>query len=137
MPDFEVPAVLPVAGILPAPEVPVPTCPVPGLDLAFPVVPVPEPVPGEVVEVLGCVVEVLGWVADGAALGALPEPVDGALPVPVLPPLVCARAGATIAATSARTVRMLNIRVVMSRFSLELFRSLLLDKLLGRTREWP
>src|SRR5262245_15867636 len=79
MPAFEVPAVLPEAGVLPAPGVLVPACPVPGVDLAFPVVPVPEPVLGDG-DVLGCVVEVLGWVAEGAALGALPEPVDGVLP---------------------------------------------------------
>jgi hypothetical protein len=50
-----------------------------------------------------------GFVADGAggALGVvlLPEPVAGALPV--LPPLLCASAGATIAATIARVARLL------------------------------
>ena len=98
--------------------------------MAFPVVPAPEPVPGEGVDVLGCVVEVLGWVADGAALGALPEPVEGALPEPVPPPLVCARTGATIAATSARPARMLNIRVLIVTVLLGAMRSPD-DKLLG------
>jgi hypothetical protein len=71
---------------------------------AFPVE--PAPVPGAGVVEPGCV-------ADGAggALGVLPpEPVAGALPVPVLPPLLCASAGAAIAAMIAALARMLMTR---------------------------
>jgi hypothetical protein len=100
MPDFEVlpMLVLPALGELVLPlgalVVPMPGC-------GFPVAPEPVPaggVDGEVVEP--------GCVADGAGgvVGVLPpEPVAGALPVPVL----CAIAGATIAATIARVARML------------------------------
>jgi hypothetical protein len=51
-----------------------------------------------------------GWVVEGARGGIgilLPEPVVGAVPVPVLPPLLWAGAGATIAATRAIEARML------------------------------
>ena len=77
---------------------------VPGF--AFPV----EPVPGAGVVEPGCV-------ADGAGLELgvlLPEPVAGALPVPVLPPLLCASAGAAIAATIASVARLLMTRDVIA-----------------------
>jgi hypothetical protein len=54
-----------------------------------------------------------GWVVEGARGGIgilLPEPVVGAVPVPVLPPLLWASAGATIAATMAIEARMLRTR---------------------------
>jgi hypothetical protein len=58
----------------------------------------------------------LGWVADGAAgdaLGVLPpDPFAGPLPVLALPPLLCASAGAAIAATIAAVARMLTTRDV-------------------------
>jgi hypothetical protein len=79
---------------------------------AFPV----EPAPGAGVVELGCV-------ADGAGgeLGVLlPEPVAGALPVPVLPPLLWASAGAAIAATIAALARMLMTRDAMACASWEL-----------------
>jgi hypothetical protein len=98
-----------VPGVLPAPEdgmlpplpgAVVPDCPTPAPGFALPVA--PEPVPG-------AGVVVLGWVADGAgvALGVLPpEPFGGALPVPVL----CASAGAAIAARIASVARLLMTR---------------------------
>jgi hypothetical protein len=85
VPDFEVPAVLPAPEdgmLLPLPGEVVPDCPMPAPGFALFVA--PEPVPGVGVDVLGCV-------ADGAGgvLGVLPpEPVAGAEPVPVLPPLL-------------------------------------------------
>jgi hypothetical protein len=107
VPDWEAPAVLPAPEdgmLLPLPGVVVPDCPIPAPGFALPVA--LEPVPG--VGTLG-----LGWVADGAgaALGVLlPEPLPGAPPVPVLPPLLCASAGAAIAATIAAVARMLMTR---------------------------
>ena len=79
---------------------------------AFPV----EPVPGAGVVEPGCV-------ADGAGveLGVLlPEPVAGALPVPVLPPLLCASAGAAIAATIASVAKLLMTRDLIACSSWEL-----------------
>jgi hypothetical protein len=87
-----------------------PDCPVPVAGVGFPIA--PEPGAGGV--------DVLGWVADGAG-GAL----DGVLPLepegglPVLPPLVCASAGATNAATIASVARMLMIRDAIAVFLLE------------------
>ena len=89
---------------------------VPGF--AFPVE--PGPMPGDGVVVPGCV-------ADGAGfeLGVLlPEPVAGALPVPVLPPLLCASAGAVIAATIARVARLLMTRDAIACVLLGAIRSL-------------
>src|SRR6185436_6767869 len=83
---------------------------------AFPV----EPAPGA-----GMVA--LGFVADGAGgeLGVLPpEPVAGALPVPVLPPLLCASAGAANAATIASVARLLMTRDAIACFLLGATRSL-------------
>jgi hypothetical protein len=110
MPDFEV---LPMLGALVLPALgelvlPLGALVVPMPDLDLPVAPAPVPAGG----VDGDVVEP-GCVADGAGgvVGVLPpEPVAGALPVPVLPPLLCASAGATIAATIARVARMLMTR---------------------------
>ena len=68
-----------------------------------------------------------GFVSDGAGgeLGVLPpEPVAGALPVPVLPPLLCASAGAVIAATIARVARLLMTRDAIACVLLGAIRSL-------------
>src|SRR6188508_1699306 len=68
-----------------------------------------------------------GFVADGAGweLGVLPpKPVAGALPVPVLPPLLCASAGAVIAATIARVARLLMTRDAIACVLLGAIRSL-------------
>ena len=132
VPDFEVPAVLPAPEdgmLLPLPDEVVPDCPMLGPGFALVV---PEPVPGVGVDVLGCV-------ADGAGggFGVLPpEPVAGAEPVPVLPPLLWASAGATIAATIANVARMLMTRDAIGMFLLGATRSLLIDLIdepLGRT----
>ena len=111
---------LPVAGAV------VPDCPIPGAGFALPVA--PEPVPG-------AGVVVLGWVADGAgvALGVLPpEPFAGALPVPAL---LCASAGAAIAATIASVARLLMTRDAIVMFLLGATRSLLIGGPLGQTPE--
>ena len=114
VPDCEVPAALPAPEdgmLLPLPGAVVPDCPIPAPGFALPVA--PEPVPG-----VGMVV--LGGVADGAgvALGVLPpEPFAGALPVPVLPPLLCPSAGAAIAATIAAVAKMLMTRDAAITFS--------------------
>ena len=110
VPDFDV---VPMLGVLVLPALGAlvlplgaPVAPVPDFDFRV----APEPAPAGGVD--GDVVEP-GCVADGAGglLGVLPpEPVAGALPVPVLPPLLCASAGATIAATIARVARMLRTR---------------------------
>jgi hypothetical protein len=118
MPDFDV---LPILGALVLPALgelvlPLGALVVPMPDFDFPVAPEPVPaggVDGEVVEP--------GCVADGAGgvVGVLPpEPVAGA--VPVLPPLLCASAGATIAATIARVARMLMTRDAIACSSWEL-----------------
>jgi hypothetical protein len=119
VPDWEVPAVLPAPEdgmLLPLPGAVVPDCPMPAPGFALPVA--LEPVPG-----VGTVGP--GWVADGAAGDALgmlpPDPFAGPLPVPVLPPLLCASAGAAIAASIAAVARMLITRdAAMSSSSWEL-----------------
>jgi hypothetical protein len=132
VPDFGVPAVLPAPDdgmLLPLPDEVVPDCPMLGLGFALFVA--PEPVLGVGVDVLGCV-------ADGAGgvLGVLPpEPVAGAEPVPVLPPLLWASAGAPIAATIANVARMLMTLDAIGMFLLGATRSLLVDGPLGRTPE--
>jgi hypothetical protein len=126
VPDCEVPAGLPEDGMpLPLPGAVVPDCPIPGPGFALPVA--PEPVPGVV----------LGWVADGAGVGLVvlpPEPFAGALPVPVLPPLVWASAGAAIAATIASVARLLMTRDAMT-FLLGAARSLLIGGPVGQNAE--
>jgi hypothetical protein len=114
VPDFDV---LPMLGVLGLPALGelvlllgAPVVPVRDVDLRV----APEPVPAGGVD--GDVVEP-GCVADGAGgvLGVLPpDPVAGALPVPVLPPVLCASAGPIIAATSARVARMLMTRDAMT-----------------------
>jgi hypothetical protein len=105
VPDLAVPDALPppADGMLaPVPGAVVPDCPMLPPGFAFPVEPA-----------LGAGMVEPGFVADGAGgeLGVLPpEPVAGALPVPVLPPLLCASAGAVIAATIARVARLLMTR---------------------------
>ena len=114
--------------LLPVPGAVVPDCPIPGPGFALPVA--PEPVPG-----VGVVV--LGWVADGAgvALGVLPPELLGALPVPVLPPLLWASAGAAIAAMIASVARLLMTRDAIYMFPLGATRSLLIGGPLGQTPE--
>jgi hypothetical protein len=100
--------------------------PAPGLVLPVAL----EPVPGVGVDMLGCV-------ADGAGVGlgvVPPEPEAGALPVPGLLPLLCASAGATIAATIASVARILMVRDAIAVFLLGANRSVWILGLLGRTR---
>jgi hypothetical protein len=120
MPDSEV---LPILGALVRPALGELVLPrgalvVPMPDFDFPVTPEPVPaggVDGKVVEP-DCVAD-----GGGGVVGVLPpEPVAGALPVPVLPPLLCASAGATIPATIARVARMLMTRDAMACSSWEL-----------------
>jgi hypothetical protein len=121
MPDFDV---LPMLGALVLPALgelvlPPGALVVPMPDFDFPVAPAPVPAGGVDGEVVAP-----GCVADGAGgvVGVLPpEPFAGALPVPVLPPLLCASAGATVAATIARVARMLMTGDAIACSSWELF----------------